>query len=315
LYKTPRPAELTLINGDDSVCIRPAYGPPGGTLAGNNPVACRTWDLGSPDMRYTSVPNPGTDGVTESIGFLGSRQVTFDLQVLGGPDPQTGQVHDAYYYVGKLVRMTHPSAKPVLMVRRHDELSARRPWWRMDLRGSPFTLTFGRTSAAMVELQLVFTCPLGLLECDPPLTFRTPTPNPAARTDWVFPATFKKGFGVTGGNANPTVYFPVGGDAAIQPTIWLYGPMTNPEMRSGNDTFRFVGLTLDPGQSAKIDMESGDIIVNTGTSPIPDDLSAYAYVDWTVSTYWTWAPGNHQFILYSPTGYAVIEFAERRLTI
>lgn len=300
-------AELTLTNGSDTIKIRPRFATAG------DPVMCRTWDLGSPDVRFVSTPNPGADGVTESVGFAGSRQVTLDLAILGGKDPATGTIHDAYWYVNKLARMAHPWAEPILTITRYDETTGGEDW-RMVLRGNPYTLTYGKLAAAMVELQLTFTCPLGLLESHV-RRFNTPQRNPGTRTDWIFPAAFSKGFG-TVGSTNPFISIPVGGDAAIQPTFYITGPAKNPELRSGSDRFRFDGLTLDGGQSVKIDMASGDILLSSSNPlQIPNDMSAYNLVDWTVSTYWTWTPGLHPLIFYSDTGSVRVEFSERRMTI
>lgn len=307
MHTSVKPAELTLTNGDDSIIIRPRPATAG------NPIMCRTWDLGAPDVRFQSVPNPGADGVTESVGFAGSRQVTFDLAVLGGPDPATGDTHDAYWYVAKLVRMAHPGSQPILTITRDDETTGGETW-RMVLRGNPYTLTYGKTSAALIELSLSFICPLGLLESHV-RKFNTPTRSMGSRTDWVFPATFPKGFGMVG-SANPVTLIPVGGDAPVQPTFYINGPAVNPEIRSGDDRFTFNNLTLTGGQSVKIDMASGDILLSHWDGrQIPNDMSAYGSVDWTVSTYWTWTPGVHQLIFYSETGSVRAEFSERRMTM
>ncbi len=303
-------AQLTLENGTDNITIRQRHPNAG------DPVYCRAYDLGSPDMRYQATPNPGADGVTESTGYLGSRQVTLDLQIVGGTDPLTKTTHDAYWYVSRLARMAHPSANPVLFISRNDELSNHplRFKWRMVLRGSPYTLTYTRTSAAVIEMQLVFVCPLGLLESELYPYTSTP-PSMGVRTDWIFPATFRKGFGLIG-NTYPQMIVPVYGDAAVQPTIYINGPCTNPDLRCGDDRFKFNGLTLAAGQMVKIDMASGDIVVsNTDGSEVANDMSAYALVDWSVSTYWIWPPGDHQVIFYSATGSLRIDVTERRMTI
>lgn len=308
MHSLVRPAQLVLKNGTDTIKVRPVPATAG------DPVMCRTWDLGSPDVRFVSTPNPGADGVTESVGFLGSRTVTLDLQILGDSNPDHITTHDAYWYVSRLARMAHPWAQPILEINRGDE-TTRDEVWRMVLRASPYTLAYGKQSAAMVEMQLSFVCPLGLLESYPGKRFPSPAPNVGARTDWAFPATFPKGFGITG-SQYPIMTIPVGGDAAIQPCIYITGPAVNPDLRSGDDRFRFNGLTLGVGESVKIDMSTGDILINRGTgATIPDDMSAYALVDWNVSTYWTWQPGSHQLILYSTTATALVEFSERRLTI
>lgn len=294
------PAEIQLVNGPDSVMVRPRK--PGG----GDPIMCRSWDLGSPEMRYTSVPNPGADGVTMSNGYIGSRTVVLELQILGGKG------YDPYHYLRQLTRMTHPAATPTLIISRYPG-----DVWQMDLRGTPFSLTFERRAASIIDLQLSFTCPLGMLEGFVPSKYQTkdPVDDDFAPTDWIFPATFPKGFGLVGARY-PSVTFLVGGDASVTPIIYIHGPVTDPEIRCDDDVFKFDGLTLESGETVAIDMGTGDIYLGKAdSSQVIDDMSAYGAVDWAVSTYWTWAPGTHTVQYMSTKGTVTVLFRERRLTI
>jgi len=305
-------AELTLIDeaAKERITIRPRDTTSGRAM----PILCKTWDLGSPDVRYTSVPNPGADGVTESPAFLGARTVVLDLQIIDGHDPDTGIHHDAYYYVTKLTRMTHPACDAVLVITRYDELTHGEPW-QMRLRGNPFSIAYGQRAGAILELQLSFTCPSGFLE-GPLVAYETPV-NAAVdvTTDWVFPAKFPKTFGLSGA-IYPYLTIPVTGDAAVQPVIYIIGPVTDPEIHGDpGEKFRFNGLTLAGGQAVRIDMGAGDIQLGTTTGTVLDDMSAYGAVDWSVSTFWTWEPGIHSVRYLSTTGSVRVEFRERRFTI
>jgi hypothetical protein len=308
MHTMRKPAELKLVNGADTIIVRPR------SATGLDPVMCKQWDLGSPEARYTTVANPGSDGSTMSDGFVGSRTVTLDLVIMGGKDPVTGQIHDAYWYAAKLTAMTHPAATPVLKISRDDELNAGRTW-NMNLRGSPYSIAYGPKAAAMLELQLTFTCPLGLIE-GPLLSVGTvdKASDDDAVTDLRFPATFPKTFGLVGATY-PQLAIEVGGDTAVIPTVYISGPVTNPDVRSGTDRFRFDNFDIPAGQTVQIDMNAGAVRLGNTDGAIVDDMNVYNAVDWSVSTFWRWLPGPHTLRFYSTTGSVTVQYRERRLTI
>lgn len=298
-----KPANLTLTNGDEEVIIRP------GQPSGADPVICKAWDLGAPEIRYTSVANPGADGTTYSDGFVGARTVTLDLAILGD------SFHDAYWYAAQLTCMTHPLATPVLTIQRpYDESTGGTPW-HMDLRGSPYTLPYTARSAALLEMQLVFTCPLGLLESPLRQYHAGDVPGDEGVNEWVFPATFPKTFGLVGATY-PQLTLTVNGDTAIFPTIYIHGPVVDPVISCDGDVFAFDGLTLISGQLVQINMSTGSVLLAEGSpGQVLDDMTVYNTVDWTVSTFWRWLPGDHTILFNSTSGAITVEFHERRLTI
>lgn len=298
-----KPAELTLVNGTDTIVIRPRQANAG------NPVMCKSWDLGSPEVRYTTVPNPGADGVTESNGYLGARTVQLELQVLGGKDPlPPHDIHDAYWYAQKLTQMVHPKSNPVLRISRSAELT-----WEMALRGDPYSMPFTRRSASVIDLSMSFVCPLGLIE-GPLLSVTTPASG-GGETDLDFPFAFPFTFGLVGATY-PQVSFTVGGDSPVAPIVYISGPVTDPEVRSGDDRFAFDGLTLAAGQTVQIDHATGNIrLGNASSGQILDDMNAYNTVDWAVSNFWSWQPGPRTLRLYSQTGSATAQYRERLLAI
>jgi len=303
-----KPAELALINGPSKVVIRPRQ------ASGEDPIMCKSWDLGAPDVRYTTTPNAGADGVTMSNGYLGQRTVILDLQILGDT------VHDAYWYVSELTRMAHPNATPELTVVRYDTGDAtpiddiRKP--RMMLRPNPYTLVYTARSAAIIDLQLSFTCPSGMIDSGlKSYTIEDVAGDDDAATDWIFPAIFPKGFGLVGATY-PGETINVGGDGAVAPTIYITGPVTDPEIISDGDVFKFDGLTLDGGHTVGIDMGSGAVWLSDGSgSQVIDDMSAYGAVDWGVSTYWIWQPGIHHVQFMSIKGTVTVQFREQWFTI
>lgn len=303
-----RPAELALVNGADMIIIRPRSA---GSL---DPILCKSWDLGAPDIRFTQVANPGADGVTYSDGFVGSRTVTLDLAIMGGKDPITGVVHDAYWYANKLTQMAHPKANPSLQITRNDELNAGKTW-SMSLKGAPYSIPFTSRSASVLDLQLTFTCPLGLIE-GPLLSFTTSASGVGGNTDLDFPTALPFTFGLTGATL-PKLALVVAGDSTVTPTIYFTGPVTDPEVRMDDgDRFKFKGLTLTAGQTVQVDMASGSVrLASTSSNVVVDDMSAYNLVDWAVSSYFVWSPGTHLLTYRKTTGTVTVQYRERRLTI
>jgi hypothetical protein len=302
-----RPAELRLVYGGDTLVVRPRNATAG------DPIFCRQWDIGAPDMRYTNVARPGADGVDIGPGFLGNRTVTLDLQIQGGPDPDTKIVHDAYWYADKLIAMAHPSATPWLRISRE----APNNWWRMALRGNPWTISFAQRAAALLELQLTFTCPSGVLESDPPRGFTTPDPGGIPDNQLSFPAAFPAYFGLPQGVAWPSVTFEVGGTSWVAPDLYINGPVADPEVRTDTgERFRFSGLTLAVNQTVQVSMETGAVrLTDASTGVVADDMAAFNTVDWNASTFWRWKPGLHTLYYLANSGRATVQFRERRLTI
>lgn len=293
------PAELTLYDALDSVLLRPFV-----ATAGDE-VMCRTWSLGAPDVRYTSVERPGADGVDEGPGYLGSRTVTFDLVLMG---------NDAYATLDRLIAFTHPARQPTLQVRRATGPTAGQAWV-MRMRGNPYSIEFGRRAAALLELQLSFTAPAPYL-IGAMRTFSTSAGEIVPATDWLFPAGFPKTFGA-GTSPYPRLTIDVGGSSPVHPMIYISGPVSNPEIRTDEgDRFRFTGLTLIAGQTVQIDMAAGTIRrAESETFTVNEDADLYSAVDWTVSRFWRWNVGLHHFQYRATSGTATIQFRERRLSI
>jgi tail protein len=300
------PAALTLIDGDRSIPIRP----PNPSAA--DPIFCRSWDLGAPEVRITSTPRPGTDGVDEDGGYLGSRTVTMDLRIRG--DSATNQLgHDPYWYIDALTGMCHPSRRPVLKIERDSENAAGVAQY-LALRGNPWSLTYERASAGIIDLQLTFTAPGGLFESEL-WTVVSGDATGVDATDWHFPARFPKGFGATSGT--PTVALTVKGSSSVNPILYVNGPAKNPHLRDeGGQQFRLDGLTLVSGQTLQIDMGAGTVLVSdplTGFSDTSADV--FHTVDFEDSTFWLWQPGTHRVDLLSNSGSFAVQWRDRFLSI
>lgn len=298
-------AALTLIDGSVSIPIRPIRA----TAA--DPVFCKTWDLGAPEVRITSTPRPSSDGVDEAGGNLGARTVTLELLIRGDGAGVTGG-HSPYWYADQLAAMCHPARRPVLQITRDAEPTAGQTWF-MGLRGNPWSLTYDRSSAAMLALTLTFTCPSGVLESGLH-TVTAAAPNTAAATDWRFNAAFPHGFGNTTGS--PYLNCDVGGSAPVNPILYISGPAKNPRLRDENgQRFEFTGLTLVAGQTVQIDMGAGTALVgdpNVGWTENSADV--FGTVNFATSTFWQWQPGTHQVALEGD-GAVAAQWRDRQLTI
>lgn len=300
------PAALTLIDGNVSIPIRPAV------ATSADPIACRSWDLGAPEVRITSTPRPGTDGNDEAGGYLGSRTVTMDLQIRGDGAGRPGG-HDPYWYIDALTGMCHPSRRPVLKIERNSENSQGVAHY-LGLRGNPWSLTFERSSAGIINLQLTFTAPAGLFESEL-WTVVSGDTTPVDATDWHFPATFPKGFGATAGS--PSVALTVKGTSAVSPILYVNGPAVDPYLRDDTgQEFRFTGLRLISGQTVQIDMAAGSVLVSnpdTGWSDTSADV--LHTIDFETSTFWMWQPGTHRVDLLSQAGSFAVQWRDRTLSV
>lgn len=290
---TTKPAELTLINGTDTVVIRPRV------ATSADPVFCRQWDLGAPDVRVTATPIPGSDGTEEGPAFLGARTITLDLTIQGSA------IRSAYDYLTTLTKMSHPLQKPVLKVSR---ATGTAETWTLPLRGNPFSVQWTRRSAALIDVQLSFTSPGGLLE-GPLRSYEFQ----AAGTEsggLVFPSDFPEDFG-TGASTNPYRAIDVGGMAPVSPTLYFQGPLTGAEAYTDdNERFRMPDLILAAGQLAMVDMETGDVLLDGNPAN-----SLYHLVDFDVSSFWRWNPGRHIVRHVGNSGRLTVQFTERALTI
>jgi hypothetical protein len=301
------PAELKLIDGATTITVRPR-------VAGYaDPIMCKEWDLGAPDIRTVYNPLPGTDGTAGGAGYLGSRTVSLDLQILGGRSPDDGQVHDAYWYQQQLTAMTHPSRRPALTISRNGGLFSGQVY-TMALRGNPYTIPYGRRAGAMLEMQMSFTAPAGLLEG--PLQSITSRLAGAHDGDWKFPMTFPYSFG-EGGSLHPFVDVAVGGGAPVAPIVYITGPCTNPSVSTDDgEWFEFTGLTLLSGQTVQIDMDAGTILVAAPDAQVAaETYSAYHLVNWTRTTFWRWLPGTHTVRYLASSGIVTVQWRDRLVSI
>lgn len=290
------PAQLSLVDGPTELVIRRV------PATGGDPILCRSWDLGSPAVRENVVDRPGADGTNDSTQFTGSRNVTLDLVVFGDADM------NPYAYVEQLTAMAHPSRRPLLRISRQGTEPTGGAW-DMVLRGNPYSITYGQRAAALLELQLNFTAPLGYLE-GPLIGYDSAEVDTSDQVNVAFPIWFPLNTGY-GGSANPTLALDVGGSVPISPIIYVYGPVSSPDVRTEDgERFYLPGLVLLDGQFVQIDMSAGTVL--WGGQPGTD---LFNKVDWGQSTFWRWQPGRHVVHYFGSSGHISVHWRERRYTI
>lgn len=291
------PATITLVDGAEEIVVRSASPHIG------DPILCQEYDFGAPDVRDASTERVGADGVSDRAGYTGARTVTLDLVVLGD------HTASAYAYVERLAALTHPYRRPRVQVVRNTPEAAGQTW-EMTLRGSPFSITYGRKAAAMLELQLTFSAPDGYFLGPTQVYESAVTSDNTIGQGFVFPLSFplSTGYNV---NANPALTITVGGSAPISPVIYIYGPATNPEVRTDDgERFKLAGLSLATGQFVQIDMGAGTVLQGGAA-----DSSMFHLIDFTVSTFWRWLPGEHTVRYIATSGRMAIHFRDRRYTV
>jgi hypothetical protein len=289
------PAELKLIDeayGGDTVIIRPAK--PGAI----SPVLCKEWSPGSPSVREVANDLVGTDGVADQSFFTGARNITMDLQIFGTP------LETPYSYLERITAMCHPTRRPWLYVTRDNGEE-----WRIQLRGSEFSIAYGRMAAVMLEVQITFTGPAGMFESPQ----REAHAN-AASVGWtgqIWPETWPENFG-SGNTGGPPFDITVDSSVPVEPTLRIVGPSTGPiaKLPSSGEQFAFEPtFTIYAGQYVEVDMRAGTVLQNGDPT-----ASVFTHVDWTTSTFWRLPPGPNTIGFTGSGGLIYIYWRDRRLT-
>lgn len=305
------PAELTLVDADTMLVVRPV------NPSHSSPVLCKQWEITAPAVREAGIADrDGQDGVWDATSYTGAGTATLDLTVFGGSASLTGDPADArdftaYDLVERLTAMAHPGRRPWLFLRRYDEGQQRyeTETWRVLLRGTPFSVAYGRKAGAYLELSLSFTTPQGYLES--PLREAIGVPVVSGGTAGAaFPMVFPLTFGA-GESSGATVQAAVAGSVPVAPTLYVYGPVTGPDVRlDSGERFYLPGLSIASGQFLMIDMESGAVLLDGSPS-----ASVYHLVDWSVSTFWRLRPGLTNVRYLGGGGQLTIQWRDRRYTI
>ncbi len=285
------PARLRLADSHDDITVRQV---PAGS---GDPVVCREFDPGAPEIRESVQPRTGGDGTIDASAYTGSRVVTFDLVVFGD------QTDSAYGYAERLAAMAHPTRRPWLYVQR-EGLGEE---WRIGLRGNPFSIAYGRRAAALLELSLTFTAPEGYFESG--VRGIDSGAAPATSEGLILPTTFPIVLGGDIGSFNHPLT--VGSSVPVAPLLYFYGPAADPraELATG-EVFSTAGLGLDSGQFLQVDMAAGTVLLNGDRGS-----SVYHLVDWSESSFWRLHPGTNYVSYGTSQGRMYLQWRDRRLTV
>lgn len=304
-----QPARLSLVDGDLRIVIRDVPVTAADPLQHPLPaVVCRNWDPGAPDPRDAVNPRGGLDGVADSTAYTGARTVTLDLTVFGGGTTPTGADRTAYALVEQLTAMTHPTRRPYLIVQRPGPDSHGDPW-RLLLRGTPFSISYGRAAATRLELTLNFSAPDGYFES--PLRRTTSAPASDVRGGLILPFALPEPI-AAGGTSAPPIWADINTSAPVAPVLTMMGPAANPSVTlTDGRVFAFNDIAVEVGQLIQVDMGAGTVLLNGQvTSPV------YHTVDWSVSSWWRLsAPIGAIYNPGRPGGQLYIEWRDRRLTV
>lgn len=287
------PARLVLTSDTDTITIRPEW------ASSKDPVICKQWDLGAPDVRANAADRTNADGVMDTSGFTGARTVTLELLVFGDA------YGSPYAYAERLAAMAHPYRRPKLQITRAAPESAGQTW-ELELRGNPYSLAYGQRAAAMLEMQLSFTAPKGYLEGD--YQSFDAQPQGSGGTGVTFPLSFPLG---TGNSGTPILVLAIGGSAPVAPQFYIYGPVSNPVISDDlGNVFSLQGLTVNSGDVVQIDMDTGSVLLNGSAN-----ASLFQAVDWSVSSFWRWFPGHRTVRFNATSGVMSVYWRDRRFTI
>lgn len=292
------PVRLRIADDRDDITIKSV------PVSGDDPVVCREFDPGAAEIRDYQTPMVGVDGVVDESAFTGARTLSFDLIVKGD------DTVSAYRYIERLCAFTYPGRRPYLYASRAGMDSGGRAW-RMRLRGNPFSITYGRMAASLLELQLAFTAPGGHFE-SADLLGKDISSVYVAGSALTFPLEFPFSFGVTGDTTYAEVSDVIGGSVPTSPSFDVYGPSTGQSIQISTDRgqiFVINNVVLGSGEYVRIDMGTGTVRVQGDPA-----RSVYHLVDWRQSTFWRLWPGP---ILFRSLGGTLtkIRWRNKRLTI
>lgn len=263
-----------------------------------DPFLVTAIDLGAVDIREDVTDNPAGDGTDDFTMFSGGSAVTVELTALGTSEA------GAYLWLDKLIALCQPATRCYLHVRALDWPAIR----RILIRGAsaPRALTDPQP-----DVQFGWKAPDGWLEAVDeteavlqPLTVSAP----GLAAPWTAPISTPPS------SAGGLAPFTVGGSRDTWPTFDIYdctGPvLTN---AAGQQIAFESDFVVPPGHFLRIEPKaSGRSVVTLDGDP---DLSYYAQLDFSVSSWWPLTPGDNQISLsaaaFGPACHALVRWRDR----
>lgn len=264
---------LRLVDGDTTVTLRPEQ------PAATDAIFVESYDLGFPQMRETVQDAAGQSGVIDLTAFHGGRTVSVEVAILDDGSLTRHQWAD------QLRIMCHPAKRPYLYVQQ-DGWSAER---RIMLRGSQFSMVIDRASKARLKASLSWAAPAGVLEAADLTEQRLTTIS--AVDGLILPISFDStGLSLTPSNSATTTEITNSGTATSAPVFRLYGAISGPQItnQATGEVLSLPDLVIASGDFVDIDIAARTAYLNG----VPGN-SVYRFIDWSVSTWWEFQPGQN----------------------
>lgn len=264
---------MTLVDGSTTIPLSVGGAP------NPNAVVVKTYDLGFPTPRDLVSDRPGQSGSVDLTALHGTRIVKLDVSVVDMPGVTRHQTLDL------LRAACHPSHRPLLYVQCAGWAQQR----VFTMRGQPLSCVIGPTNSAFVEASLVWVVPSGAMTSAASNTVAIDLPVSAA-VGMTFPTSFPLSW--TPGNTVSIATVTNAGTEPTSPTWIIYGAANG------------FGITNNTtGQTLVLNATIADghyVVVNVAkrTAYLDGDpsQSLYGTIDFTVSSWWTLAPGVNNIV-------------------
>jgi hypothetical protein len=214
-----------------------------------------------------------------------------------------------HQWADQLRVLCHPAKRPYLYVQQ-DGWSAER---RIQLRGSQFSMVVDRASKARLKASLAWMAPAGVLEAVDLTEYRLTTIS--AIDGLTLPIAFgSTGLSLTPSNSATTTEITNNGTATAAPVFRLYGGIGGPQLtnQATGEVLSLPDLTIAAGDFVDIDVAARTAYLNG----VPGN-SVYRYIDWSVSTWWEFQPGQNLLALAAASqdsnASLLVQFRERWL--
>jgi hypothetical protein len=240
----------------------------------DDPVRLQALSVGYPDVRASSTPMPGQDGEVDITRYTGASAVTLDLAV------QDNDVVGRDVWLDRIRGYCRPGRRAWLHVASTDWPAER----RILVRGDQAPVQF--TQPGVQKISVGFRAPRGLWESTQlrsQVLFPTSGGAGGAALPWTFPLTF------AGGNVPGSSTLTNDGTVDALPFVDVYGGCSNPALKllSTGQQLAFSGLTVQPGDFVRIDMQRRVVLLNNDPGQ-----SRYSALDFATLAWWGLPPGD-----------------------
>lgn len=263
------PMTMTLV--DNGVTIPLATS---GAFGPGYAVLVKDWDLGFPTPREVVSDQAGQSGTLDLTQYHGSRTVKLDVQVVDIP--------------GQTRHQTMDILRTACLSNHRPQLFVQADGWNQErvmvLRGTPVSCVIGSTHGAFIEAALAWVCPSGVMTAVGTSEISI-TPTPSVTIGMSFPMHFSMSW-TPGSTTNQSNANNPGNDN----TGWVarfYGSATGIAIVN-KTTLQKIALSasIPTGHYVEINSQARTALIDGDPAQ-----SVYSTIDFSVSTWWTLAPG------------------------